>query len=254
MTQSPSPGLPWLVGVLATAILVGGITSVITDDGPIRREVVVDTTIHTEVVLPEHQAEVSGTIDGFVADDASGAPLAMPIDIERGGATIEGAIVAGERSTIVWDGGRPLHLSGSGTIDVGPAHVELRPSGGGSGEHVGAIFWSLDGLRILTPGEYRIDTPVAVGSGGLARPLDQVDFVADEETTIETRGDAIVGRPLPIHLEGPGSFVADGRFRVRTRDGTTTATHLEFGPGSFLVDVAKDGTFTAVFNGPLTST
>jgi hypothetical protein len=244
MTQRSAPGWAWLVGVLIVAILIGGVTTVITDAGPIRREVIVDTTIHTEVVLPEHQAEVSGTIDGFVADDAVGAPLAMPIDIEAGGATIDGAIVDGERSTIVWDGGRPLHLTGSGSIDVGPGHVELG---------IGAVFWFLDGVRALTPGDYRIQTPVAVGTGGLARPRDEVAFSADEETTIETRGNALVGRPLPIHLEGPGSFRADGQLRVRTRDGTVRATHLEFGPGPFVVDVAKDGTFTAVFNGPLTS-
>lgn len=244
MTSTSSPGAPWLVGVLIVAVLIGGITTVVTDAGPIRREVIVDTTIYTEVVLPENQAEVSGTVDGFIADDALGAPLAMPIDLESGGATIEGAIIDGERSTIVWDGGRPLHLSGTGAIDLGPAHVELG---------VGAVFWFLDGPRILTPGDYRIETPVAVGTDGLARPRDEVDFTADGETTIETRGDAIVGRPLPIHLEGPGSFRADGQFRIRTRDGTVRATRLEFGPGSFVVDVAEDGTFTAVFNGPLSS-
>jgi hypothetical protein len=245
MKERSAPGLPWFLGVLIVALLVGGITTVITDDGPIRKETVVETEIHDEVVLPEHQAEVSGTIDGFVADDATGAPITMPIDIDKGGgATIEGALVDGERATIVWDGGRPLHLDGSGTVDLGPTHVELG---------VGAVFWTIDGLRILTPGDYEITTPVAVGTGGLARPRDEISFAADDDTTIETRGGGVVGRGLPVHLEGPGSFRGDGHFRVKTRAGTIEATHLEFGPGSFVIDVADGGTFTAVFNGPLTS-
>jgi hypothetical protein len=245
MKQRSAPGVAWFLGVLVVALLVGGITTVVTDDGPIRKETVVETEIHDEVVLPEHQAEVSGTIDGFVADDANGAPLTMPIDIdEGGGVTIEGAIVDGQRATIVWDGGRPFHLEGTGSVDLGPTHVE---------HGMGAVFWTIDGLRILTPGDYTITTPVAVGTGGLDRPRDEVTFSADDDTTIETRGGGAIGRGLPVHLEGPGSFRADGHFSVRTRAGTVDATHLEFGPGSFVVDVAEGGAFTAVFNGPLTS-
>ncbi|HEX4906636.1 MAG TPA: hypothetical protein VFU93_14355 [Acidimicrobiales bacterium] len=241
MSAKPAPGTTWLLGVVIAALLTGGITTVVTDDPP---EPIVETVFRDEVVLPEHQAEVSGTIDGFVADDANGEPLTMPIELPSGRATIEGALVGGERSTIVWDGGRPFRLSGTGAIDLGPTHVE---------QGVGAVFWTIDGLRILSPGEYRLDTPVAVGSGGLARPRDVVEFTADEETTIDTTGAGAVGRGLPVHLEGPGTFEADGHFRVRTRAGTVDANHLEFGPGSFVVDVAADGTFSAVFNGPLSS-
>lgn len=235
---------------MIAALLAGGATTVLSDDPP---PPIIETVIRDEVVLPEGQAEVTGTIDGFVADDASGAPLTMPIELETGRVTIEGAVVAGERATIAWDGGRPFRLDGTGTIDLGPTHVELRPSGGGGGQHAGAVLWTIDGLRILTPGTYRLDTPVAVGAGGLARPRDAVELTADEETTIDATGVGAVATSLPVHLEGPGSFRADGDFRIRTRDGTTSATHLEFGRGSFLVDVATDGTFSAVFNGPLVS-
>jgi len=241
MRPKTSPGLPWLIGVLAAALTVGGVAQIVAE----RTEPVIETTITEREVLPEGQAEVSGTIDGFTADEAVGLDrLAMPIEIETGRATIEGAIVDGERAAIVWDGGRPFRLSGDGAIDLGPTHVEMG---------VGSVFWSIDGLRILVPGSYRLDTPVAVGAGGLARPRDTVEFTADEETTIDTTGGSAVQRGLPVHLEGPGTFSADGRFSVRTRDGTVEATHLEFGPGPFVVDVAADGTFTAVFNGVLTS-
>src|SRR5688572_24858780 len=111
MSAKPAPGTTWLLGVVIAALLAGGVTTVLTDDPP---EPIVETVIHEEVVLPLNQAEVTGTIDGFVADDANGAPLAMPIELPAGRATIEGALVNGERSTIVWDGGRPFRLSGSG--------------------------------------------------------------------------------------------------------------------------------------------
>ena len=241
MSARTSPGATWLLGVVVAALLAGGITTVLTDDPA---DPVVETTYRDVVVLPEGQAEVTGTIDGFVAGDASGEPLAMPLELPTGRATIEGALVGGERATIVWDGGRPFRLSGSGAVDLGPTQVELG---------MGAVFWTIDGLRILSPGDYRLDTPVAVGSGGLAQPRDVVEFSADEETTIDTAGAGVVGRALPVHLEGPGTFEADGRFRIKTRDGTSEATHLEFGPGSFVVDVAADGSFSAVFNGPLVS-
>lgn len=239
MRRATPPGLSWLVGVLAATVLAGGIAQVLAE----RTDPVITTTVVEREVLPEDQAEVTGHVDAFVADDAVGAPISMPIDLESGGAEIEGALVDGKRSTIAWDGGRPFRLSGDGAVDLGPARVELV---------MGALLWSLDGLRILSPGTYALETPVAVGAGGLASPRDRVDFVADEETSITTRGGAAVARDLPVHLEGPGSFTAEGRFTIRTRAGTIDATHLEFGPGAFVVDVAPDGSFTATFNGDLT--
>jgi hypothetical protein len=249
MRQKSAPGPAWLVGTWAAALLVGGLAFLLTDErSPVRPagpRVVTVTSIHTTVVLPEGQAEVSGTVTSFTADDANGPPLSLPIQIDHGGATIEGAMVDGERSTIVWDGGRPFVLSGDGSIDLGPTHVAGA---------VGALFWPIDGLRVLAPGEYRIDTPVAVGSGGLAHPRDSVTFTATEETTLDTNGGATVLRgPQPLHLEGPGSFAAEGTFTIKTREGTRTATALHFGPGSFVVDLTADGALTAVFNGPLTS-
>lgn len=239
-----APGVRWLLGVVIAAVLAGGAATAVSERS--HRAPIVETVIHDTVVLPDGQAEVKGSLTGLVADDANGPPLSIPLDIEHGGATIEGAIVDGKRTTIVWDGGRPFHLRGSGSIDLGPTHVELG---------VGALFWPIDGIRVLSPGSYRIETPVAVGSGGLARPADSVSFTADGDTTIDTSGNATVVRGLaPLHLEGPGSVKLDGTFTVTTRDGSGTRHHLEFGPGSFVVDVRADKSFTATFNGHLTST
>ena len=244
MSSRTPPGVTWLLSLLVAAVLTAGLMTVISDRRP-ETPPIIETIIHETVVLPEGQAEVSGTVTAFVADDANGPLLAVPLEIPMGGATIEGAIVDGQRSTIVWDGGRPLRLGGSGGIDLGPTHVEMG---------VGAIFWPLDGIRILAPGTYRIDTPVAVGSGGLARPQDTVTFTTDVDATIETRGGATVLRGVDVlHLEGPGSLRADGTFTIRTRGGTVTRTHLEFGPGPFVFDLKSDKTFTATLNGNLTS-
>src|SRR4051812_26683330 len=144
MRNKRAPGLAWLVGTWAAALLVGGGAFVLTNEqSPVRPfgpPVVTVTSIHTTVVLPKGQAEVSGKVTAFTADDANGPPLSLPIEIQTGGATIEGAMIDGARSTIVWDGGRPFELSGSGGIDLGPTHVEFA---------VGALFWPLDGLRVL---------------------------------------------------------------------------------------------------------
>jgi hypothetical protein len=239
-----TPGIRWLLGVVITAVLTGAVATAVSDHR--QGDPIVDTVVHDTVVLPHGQAEVHGTVTGLVADDANGPPLSVPLDLATGGATIEGALVDGRRTTIVWDGGRPFRLRGSGSIDLGPTHVELG---------VGALFWPIDGIRVLSPGMYRVETPVAVGSGGLARPADAVSFTADGETTIETSGAATVVRGIaPLHLEGPGSVKLEGTFTVTTRDGVVTRHHLEFGPGSFLLDLRADKTFTATFNGHLTST
>jgi hypothetical protein len=242
-SRGDAPGITWFLSLLVAAVLTGGVVTVVSDERA--KPPIVETVIHETRVLPEGQAEVSGTVTSFSADDASGPPLSVPLEIPAGGATIEGAIVDGHRSTIVWDGGRPFRLGGSGGIDLGPTHVEMG---------VGAIFWPMDGIRIVQPGDYRIDTPVAVGAGGLAHPQDAVAFTADGDTTIETRGATVLRGIDALHLEGPGSFRAEGTFRVRTRDGTVTRTHLEFGPGPFVFDMQHDKAFTATFNGDLVST
>lgn len=240
---SSMPGVRWLLGVVIAAVLAGGLTTVASRQR--QKPPIVETVIRETVVLPEGQAKVTGSLTGFVADDANGPLLSIPLEIAKGGATIEGALIDGRRSTIVWDGGRPFRLSGEGSIDLGPTRVELG---------VGALFWPLDGVRVLTPGSYRIDTPVAVGTGGLARPADSITFTADSETTLNTSGGATVIRAVaPLRLEGPGSVRADGVFKIRTRDGTVTRRHLEFGPGAFVMDLRADKTFTATFDGRLTS-
>jgi hypothetical protein len=173
-------------------------------------------------------------------------PLRFEAAARSAGATIDGAIVDGQRSTVAWDGGRPLELAGQGGLDLGPTHVEFRPGG---------VTWPLDGApRHLLPGSYRIDSPVAVGSAGLATPQDGVTFEADDQTTITTRGGIVVRtNPNAIRLQGPGELHAEGDLAVRTADGTAPAAILDFGPGPYdveLVPAPAGWTVQATIRGP----
>ena len=228
------PWTTWVVGWLATIVLAGGVAQVWAE----HQDPKVDTVVRDVHVLPEGQAKVTGTITSLHGTDVVGPPYRGPIDVAAGRATIENA---GE--TIVWDGGRPLHLTGGG-LDLGPTEVTID----GAGAH-----WSIEGPRALLPGRYEIATPVAVGRGGLATPRDAYAFTAGDDALLDTTAAVVTSPPGALHLEGPARLVLDGRFEVRTRAGRRTATHLEFGPGPMTVDLGADGTITATLQGPLRS-
>ena len=231
----PTPWRIWALGWLIAIVLTGGVVYLLTDtDSPIqvsRDTVVVETTIRDVHVLAEGQTKLDGTVTTLAGGDVVAPPLHAPLQFPAGGgATIEDALINGQRSTIVWDGGRPFVLEGDGGIDLGPIRMGIEPDG--------SATWALsDGVRSLLKGSYQLRTPVAVGHGGLAQPRDQVTFTADDETTIETRGVAAHTAPAALHLEGPGTLTLDGAFTMETRDGTRKVTHLEFGTGSFVVDL-----------------
>jgi len=205
----------------------------------------------TVVVPPAGQAEVSGTVEAGTAERAIAPPLPLPLHVAaapgRVGVTIEGAVVDGTPTTIVWDGGRPFSLTGDGAIELGPTRVDIGRDG---------VNWPLDGEpRGLSPGTYTVDAPVAVGQGGLASPADRVTFTADEHTVITTRG-GVAARtgPAPLRLEGPGSLTLRGTLAVRTADGTRDTSLVRFGPGAFVVDLAPAAagwTVEATLRGPL---
>lgn len=235
------------MGWTAAVVLVGGLAYVLTsEDSPIRPfadPVVTETSVREVVVLPVGQAEVSGTITRLAATGANGPAIALPLTVPTGTAVIEGALVGEERATIVWDGGRPLRIDGTGGIDPGPTTIEVAG---------GTVTWPLDdGIRVLQPGEYAIDAPVAVGTSGLAGPRDGVAFAADEDTTLETVGWAPSLPMGSLHLEGPGGLVLEGDLTVRTRDGVQRARRLALAEGPYVVDLAPGGIFTATVRGDL---
>lgn len=247
-----------LLAVLIVALLAADVTVLATGaadpDEPAREDrasprgggVVVNE------VPPEGQAEITGDLSTLQATAERLAPIPTPVVIDvpqrgQGGATVEGAVVDGERVSIVWGAPSPLRLSGDGGgVVLGPATVTAGSQ----------VVWYLDGaVHGFRPGRYRIDSPVAVGSAALASPRDSVTFEADDRTTLSTRGGAFVaGDPRPLHVEGPGELTARGTFDVVTMNGLRTAVELRFGPGAFVVDLTPAPVgweATMVVNGPI---
>jgi hypothetical protein len=220
------------VGWLAAIVFAGGVAQAFAE----HRQPVVETIRRDVPVLPAGQAKVTGTFTAIRGTDVVGPPLRGPIVFEHGTATIENA---GE--TIVWDGGRPFGMIGGG-LDVGPTSLTVDEHG---------AHWSVDGPRTLLPGDYEVHTPVAVGRGGLASPRDSYRFTATDDALLDAPGGVLTGPAEDLHLTGPGTLALDGTFTVETRDGRRSATHLEFGPGPFEVDLSADRILRATLQGPL---
>ena len=243
-----------VLAVLVAATFAAGLAVVVDDarqDEAGGRTIVEIEEGDTVVVPPAGEAEISGTVEAATAEHAIAPVLPLPLDVPaapgRTGITIEGAIVDGSPTTIVWDGGRPFTLTGTGGIGLGPTRVDIGSDG---------VNWPLDGEpRGLVPGTYTVDAPVAVGQGGLASPLDTVTFTADERTTLSTRGGvAVRTAPAPLRLEGPGSVTLRGAFTVRTAEGERESSLVRFGPGPFVVDlvpVAGGWNVEGTLKGPL---
>src|SRR3546814_2676291 len=114
-------------------------------------------------------------------------PTPLTVQSQRGfgnGGQITSVEVEGRASTISWDGGRPLVLSSGGPLVVDPSDVALVGDG--------MLLVLGGGAHALTPGPYQLDTPVAVGTEGIATPRDSVAFTAVEGTLLEARGDASI--------------------------------------------------------------
>ena len=190
-----------------------------------------------EVVPREGQAFVRGTVEKLSADGAQ-IQLRSPFTItavERGAgrATIENALVGGQRVTISWDGGTPLPITGDGGIDLGATHVEVDGSG---------AAYSVDGApRQFLPGTYSLGTSVAVGGRGLATPRDGVQFTADSRTVLTSSGNVVVRRDSQrIELKGPGKVGMSGDLEVRFPDRKTDARSVNFGEGPFEITIEPD--------------
>lgn len=212
------------------------------------------TTVDLGPAPAPGQVFVTGTVDKVTAEGAQPGALAAPFTLtalERGvgKATIENALVDGRRTSIVWGGGTPLPITGTGgSIDVGGSKVEVDAAG---------ATWTVDGGgRALKPGVYRVGASVAVGVGGLAAPRDAVSFTADARTVLSARGGVVVKVPASrLELTGPGKVSATGQLQVRDQTTRTPARGFQFGEGPYTVKVnpvAGRLEFDAVLQGPLT--
>ncbi len=201
------------------------------------------------------QAFVKGTVTKLTAEGAQGAPLATPftltaLDRGVGKATIENALVDGKRTSIAWNSGTPLPISGAGgSIDVSGSKVDI--------DAAGAATWTVDGAtRALKAGAYRAGAPVAVGVGGLATSRDAVAFTADSLTRVNTSGGVVIKvAPGRLELKGPGKVTATGQVQIRDETSLKPAGGFVFNNGPYTVTVVPvDGRIDidAILQGPLT--
>lgn len=202
------------------------------------------TTQSQGEVLAADQSDVTGLLTKLVGtkvSDVPRLPLPLTLTVARGGGTkaeFAGGSVGGKNATVAWDGGRPLPISGQGSIDLnGPVNVELNPDG---------ASWALDGdSRLLTPGTYNLGAAVAViplnSVLGAPRERVKIDIPQGAAASLKTNGDVrTVTKAAPLVLKGPGQLVLQGTFEVRTREGVRTAQKITFGPGAFELDVVPE--------------
>jgi hypothetical protein len=184
------------------------------------------------------QAFVTGEIETLTADKAQTEVLRSPFTVTgqpgTSRLTIENATVGGRRVTISWDGGTPLPISGEGGLELGAARVEVNGEG---------IIWSLDGApRTFLAGTYSIGAPVAVGAAGLAAPREGVEFTADSQTVLVSRGNAVVRRDAArVELRGPGTLELNGTLEVVYPERKSRTETVKFGGGPFQATVEPNG-------------
>ncbi|HZN15043.1 MAG TPA: hypothetical protein VFB78_12275 [Acidimicrobiales bacterium] len=196
------------------------------------------STSTTFGIIPGTNFEVSGTVTKLLADRAATDPLAPPFTITvpdrgNGGAEIASVTVNDKDVQINWGTGQPLPWSGTGAgLNLNEIKVEL---------DLTSIVWSLDGAaRDVLPGTYSLGSSVAVGAGGLGKPVDKVTFVASEISTLSTRGGArITQSPRTLRLEGKaGTLGLIGQFVLRTPSGDRNVRRLTFGEGTYEVTLS----------------
>jgi hypothetical protein len=220
--------------------------------GPVESEPAPTSVV--EVIRPG-QTEVTGTLTRLVARDAAADPIPAPFTIvpAQVGVTraiIGNALVDGRPSTISWDGGRPLPISGKGALELGAA--QLTADGAG-------LTWALEGEpRAFAPGTYRANFTVAVGSGGIASVREGASFTATADTALEvTKGSAFIRLPpAAVRLEAAASTTAtlEGSLTLRTADGSRAARRVTLGAGLYdvtLTPTAGGFTVRAVLQGPV---
>ena len=260
----------FLIGLLVLGVAGGatfGIAQVIgvdddSGDGGEGQGSVTSTTPTSDPSLTPEQVSVSGTVSAMTIEGAVLSEVTVPSVVTPSaglgaGARFEDVLVDGETSTIAWDAGRPL-VFGEAT----PLRVLLLAPVSLTADLAGIVVTFAEGaVHGVAPADYGIIAPVAVSSGGLARPRDAVDFTASAATTVAFTGGAnSTIAPIPMSVTGPGRVVLEGQLLLRRPDGTTTeVTRVELPTGSYrvaftprvdatgydLTDALLEGTITA---------
>ena len=196
----------------------------------------VETGPTTTGVIPGTTFEVSGTATAVAADAALTQPIKTPFTItvaERGvgGAEIAGATQGGKPVQINWEGGQPLPIRGGGGLDLNAVTVRMDKKN---------VVWTLDdAARDFLPGTYTLGSSVAVGTEGLARPVEGATFTAGEGTTLSTSGNAVIAEDArALRLEGSNSLlVIEGDLTLAGSDGERKVRRVNFGPGKYEITI-----------------
>jgi hypothetical protein len=192
------------------------------------------------VLRAADQMRITGTVTvvGLGATRLEPSVVATPLTLlseERGfnnGGELTGVTVSDRDSTIVWDGGRPFVVSSGPGLAVGAGDVELVPEG---------LRYTLGpGAHVFERGSYRLNTPVAVGSTGIATARDSVTFVAGPEARFAPTGhvSVVLGPTGPHRLIGAGFVRLEGELQIEDATGRRAVTELE------LAQVRSDLVFT----------
>lgn len=253
--------LRWFLSMTAVLVLAAAATVLVYDrlgagsgaadqrvgsvDGPDDGASTTSTSLgRDEPGLPPGQLTVRGAVTAVHLEGAVLEPraVATPLTIvaDRGlgnGGEVTGVLVEGRPASVVWDGGRPFVLASGGALVLDPVVVDLVPEG--------LRLALADARHGFTPGTYRLDTPVAVGSAGVAAARDSVTFEAVDSSTFGGAGDAalVLGPDRARRLLGPGRMRLEGSFEVTDADGTRAVSTVDG------ADVAFDLTLTPLEGG-----
>ena len=234
--------LRWFLGMASVLLLAAAVTVAVSkrlDDvgGDSGDQVIAGATVTTTPttapattvpVAPKTTAQVRGTVtavhlEGAVLDPRE-VPTPLTITADRGfgnGGSINGVTVDGVPATIEWDAGRPFVLATGPALVLDPVAVDLVAEG----LRVGLG----DAVHGFAPGEYQLDTPVAVGTSGMAGARDSVVFQAGRDATFEPHGDAalVLDGSRPRHVFGPGLVHLEGSLELTDASGTRQVTTLD---------------------------
>jgi hypothetical protein len=172
----------------------------------------------SEPPLAPNQVEVTGVATGITVEGATLGQIESPLVVTApqgaGGGTLTDVEVDGELTDIAWDAGRPFDLQGAGGIEPQSLNLFAAPTAITVGFPDGVV-------NTFVPGSYGLETPVAIGRGGLGRPQQSVAFEATVESTLVFQGGATTSiLPRELTLEASGRVLLEGTFRVRRSDGT----------------------------------
>jgi hypothetical protein len=227
-------GLLAIVGVVAGGTVLGyrawdKATHTREDNGGVLTAGPTTTTPGAPTLPAKDQVILVGGVTTMHIDGATIYNVPMPVTVttaERGvgGVTITQVQVAGKTTSIDWQAGQPLPISGEGgNLYVKGVTIEATADG---------ISVVLDGVQTFTPGTYRLSSSVAVGS----TPKDAVEFSTTDKTSAKFRGTASTPFNGPLMTVGAGSISLDGNVTITHPDGSkTSATHLELDKGLYKV-------------------